>query len=570
MENFNEIGLKQPILDNLARMGYETPTDIQSQAIPEIMSNQDTVMQAHTGSGKTAAFGIPLIQSVMPDVPAVQFVILVPTRELAKQVTNELVSLAQDTDVNVVAIYGGTSIDAQFKALGQHAHIVVGTPGRTLDHLKRRTMTMSVVRGLVLDEADKMLSMGFLPEMKLIFQHLPKRHQTIMSSATFPASIEGLIHRYMNDPVRICLSSDQVMPKEIKHLYCTVPLRQKDQALLSFIEKEEPELSLIFCNTKIEVKALSRFLIGAGINAIPLSSDLTQKQRELNLQRLRFGQVNHLVCTDVASRGIDIPNLTHVFIYSTSEDLELYVHRTGRTGRAGKPGIAISLVATVDLPNFIQALKTHGVDAEEIEVPTEEEILATRVAHHIRALETINYAADADIKEEFMRLSEALSEDRIHALFPFLLERFLLPKFTAQEQEYISSTTPESRPPRSSSSPRERPPRGRSKPSGRKRAPALRSYTTVCLALGTRDGLKPVDVQNLLKRQGKAEPEDIGRIDMHDHESFVNVGSRSLGNVLAADGKWYRSQEIYVAESPAPLEEESNARVNLAANDATE
>jgi len=612
METFTDLDLSEQVLENLKRKKYDQPTPIQSKVIPVILEKRDVVMQSQTGSGKTAAFGLPLIQNVMEDVPAVQFVVLVPTRELAFQVFEELKELAQGTNVKICSIYGGSSMGAQIQALRGGAQIVIGTPGRVLDHLKRRTMSFSVVRGVVLDEADKMLSMGFFPDVQLIFKSLPKRRQSIMSSATFPYTVERLIYQYMHEPVRISMSTDDMSPKEIEHLYCNVESNRKEEILLAFLEKEQPDASLIFCNTKIDVKSVHLFLSNAGIQAEGLSSDLSQPQREKVLNKLRTGLVQHLVCTDLAARGIDIPNLSHVFVFSSSGDSETYVHRTGRTGRAGKSGKAISLVSTLDLAGFKQALRVNQIEAVEIQAPTEEEIVSARMEHDYKYLESVDFGRDADVRDEFTQLAEKLSSEQVQSMLPLLLAHFCRPEppsgVISYEPPPPQSDTPapsQDRPPRErgrgdrrgrrnrrgrsdrgpsrdrgdsrsdsrgdSRSDSRGDSRGRSRSGGpgrddhhggrprrderrprsgdhhRSRAKSDH-FETVCLALGRKDGLDEMDIQNLLRRQGRARIEDIGDIEMKDHESLIHIGSNSMDSVLQADGKHFKQFEIYVGK----------------------
>ncbi len=542
---FKEFGIKDFLLENLANMGYTEATEVQVNAIPEVIQKRDTVIESQTGSGKTAAFGIPLVHSVSIGVPAVQFLVLVPARELALQVQRELARLAENSGVNVVAVYGGSSMSTQVEALRNSPHIVVGTPGRILDHLKRRTMSVSVVRGLVLDEADKMLSMGFLPEMRRIFQHLPKRHQTVMSSATFPPAIEHLIQGYMTDPVRLQMESSSRAPEEIDHCYCITTLQEKDQVLLRFVEKEDPGLSLVFCNTKVEVRSVAHFLNGAGANAVYLSSDLSQGQRERNLNLFRQGLVQIMVCTDLAARGIDVPNLSHVFIYSTSDDLETYIHRTGRTGRAGKLGRALSLVGGTDIASFNQALKTHGIKATELQIPTDDEIIEARVVAEHRALEAIDYASDADIHEDYMQLAKRLTAEQATSLLPFLLEKFLrsqvvgdigavvapLPERPSHEDRARTSERPNKR---------DRTERPR---------PNKEAAKKIYVGLGRKDGMTAGDLRSILKRAARMRRDEIQDVQLGDFESVLMVNANATKYVMKADGKYFRHHEIFMREA---------------------
>jgi len=619
MENFDDFGLSEQVLSNLKEKKYAAPTDVQASSIQPILDNRDVIIQSRTGSGKTAAFGLPIIENVMADVPAVQFVVLVPTRELAIQVHEEMSSLAKGTERKLCSIYGGADMGRQIKRLREGAQVVVGTPGRILDHLKRRTMSFSVVRGIVLDEADKMLSMGFLPDVQSIMNQLPKRRQVVMSSATFPYSIEMLIQDYMEDPLKIAPPSGSMTPDQISHFYCSVQANEKEAVLLALIEKEQPEFSLIFCNTKVEVKSVHYFLQKAGILAEELSSDMSQSQRERSLKRLRAGVSQHMVCTDVAARGIDIPDLSHVFCFSSSADPETYVHRTGRTGRAGRSGKAISLIATVDLAGFQGSIKTNDLSADEIQFPTEQEIAESRALHHTKKLVSIDYGKGADVRDEFNMVAEKLTPEQVGTLLPLLLEHFARPVASIAPEV----TRPSSAPPRESGSGRgresERRPRGRGRERGRGRdenreerpprsavrgrdrepdrsrdrdrgqgrdrdrnrgrerdevrpsrsrpseAPAASSsrapiasgsatFTTVCLALGRSDGLDEMDIQNILRRQGRARMGDIGDMQMKDHESLVNIADSALNSVLEADGKHFKSFELFIGKSPVKLE----------------
>ena len=579
MTNFTDFELNEVILKNLEEMGYETATDVQAESINPILQKKDVVMNSHTGSGKTGAFLIPFIQNTRLDIPAVQYIILVPTRELASQVKNEAERIAKGTGVKVACIYGGMSYQTQVKAIKEGAQIVVGTPGRMLDHLKRRTLSLSVVRGLVLDEGDKMLSMGFLPEVRLILDYLPKRHQTILSSATFPPAIEQIIEHYMLEPKRISLVTQEQTAKEISHYYCLVSMDEKEKALLSFLEQEEPTLSLIFCNTKVDVASVYQFLKHAGLNAAALSSDLPQKQREEILHDLRVGQITHLVCTDLAARGLDIPHLSHVFIFAAGEDLETYVHRTGRTGRAGRAGKAISIVSGQDIANFNMALKVHGIEAKEIVLPTDEEVANSRSKNYFKQLKDIAFAKDADVHEEFADIAKKLEKEQVDSLLPFLLERFFkfpkIPQWNRKESIPLpasseSETKMESREPRESREYRE--PR-ESRETRENRRPQKRPAgnfqgETMCIGLGSSDGLDDHTLKTLLGKQGNIRPHQLGRIEIHEYESFFEIQKMALKYLRRVNGKHYRQHEILLDKSPVPFDKVEKYRA-LSAHEVT-
>ncbi len=363
-------------LASLARMGYSVPTPCQQETIPLALAGKDLVVQSRTGTGKTAAFGLPIVEQADPDRALVQALVLAPTRELALQVARELTAIGQGRGVKVEAVYGGDSLERQIDSLDAGVQVVVGTPGRVLDHLRRGSLHLGHLRTLVLDEADRMLDMGFAVEMRQIMEYVPAKRQTLLFSATVPLGIRGLIYHYLTEPEWILLSEDQVYVKEVEHRYCLVSRLHKEDALYRLIEHENPTSTMVFCNTREETRQVATHLANRGLPVAMLSSDLPQRKRERVMQRFRTGDVRHLVTTDVASRGIDIEDLSHVFIFSTPQSPEQYIHRAGRTGRIGKGGRAISLVSAHDLLSFNRLVKRYQIEVGEIAVPSEEEVQA--------------------------------------------------------------------------------------------------------------------------------------------------------------------------------------------------
>ena len=314
-------------------MGYEAPTDVQREAIPKTLDDHDLVVMSRTGTGKTAAFGVPIVEKVDPQRGEVQAVVLTPTRELTLQVSTELEKIAKGREIHVAAVYGGESIAGQIEAIREGAQVIVGTPGRVLDHLKRKTLKFKSVRTLVLDEADKMLDMGFAQEMSEIMRFVPEKRQTLLFSATIPLGIRGIIYNYLEEPEWVLLSEDFAYVKEVEHAYIIAPHMQKEHILYKVIEHDQPASSMVFCNTRGEVRVVAGFLAGKGLKVAMISSDLVQKKREKVMERFRSGSIRHLVATDVAARGIDIDDLSHVFIYSAPGSPELYIHRAGPHGK---------------------------------------------------------------------------------------------------------------------------------------------------------------------------------------------------------------------------------------------
>jgi ATP-dependent RNA helicase DeaD len=372
---FDALPLSADVRRAIDAMGYRNPTPVQLAVFEPASEGRSLVVQARTGTGKTAAFGLPIVDRlVRPSVKAVQALVLCPTRELALQVSREVEQIGQFRGTKVVAIYGGTSMSRQVEALEHGAQIVVGTPGRVLDHLRQRTLDPSSIRILVLDEADEMLSMGFARELNAILETLPKNRQGMFFSATIPADIERLAHTHLKDTELITLSSDQVGALEVAHyVYVTQP-GDKIGQLVRILEVEDPESAIIFCNTRDETQRAAEALKSRGFDADWLNGDLPQGDRERVMNATREGRLRFLVCTDVAARGIDISHLTHVINYDFPETAEQYVHRTGRTGRAGRTGTAIALVGPKDIGNLYLLRLTYKIRPIEKQLPSEGEV----------------------------------------------------------------------------------------------------------------------------------------------------------------------------------------------------
>jgi len=411
----------------LNRAGWDGLMPVQLQSIPYLLDGDDVMVQARTGSGKTGAFLLPMLDLLDPTRDECQALILVPTRELATQVWKEAQMLMDGSGLRTVAVYGGVGYGAQNEALQKGAHVVVGTPGRVLDHLLRRTFTLRKLKMLIFDEADRMLSMGFYQDMKAVQRYLPEHHiHTAMFSATFPAYVMRTAHDFMEEPAFLTLSTDHVHVTEVDHICYNVPEMGRERSLIRILEMENPASAIIFCNTKVAVHFVSVVLQRFGYDADELSADLDQQKREQILQRLRDGTLRFLVATDVAGRGIDIPELSHVFQYEPPEDVESYIHRAGRTGRAGATGIAITLATRVEKPNIGRIAKRYSIDFDERELPTEE-ALSEMVAERLTALLEARLRERDNIQHERSRRFEPLvrrlseNEDEM-ALITMLLD----------------------------------------------------------------------------------------------------------------------------------------------------
>ncbi|HYG59421.1 MAG TPA: DEAD/DEAH box helicase [Symbiobacteriaceae bacterium] len=334
--SFADLGLRPELVEELRSNGLTEPTPIQMQAIPILLAGQDVIAQAQTGTGKTLAFLLPILERVDVSNPAVQALILTPTRELAIQITAEARKLAPVTGANVLATYGGQDVESQIKRLQGATQIVVATPGRLLDHLRRGTISLSLVKTFVLDEADQMLHIGFLPEVKQVIQQVPAERSMLLFSATMPKDIRALARRYMRTPAEIRIASPQVTVSEIRQVAVEVTDRGRQAALRQKLGQFRPRRAVIFCRTRIRADKLLEALAGHGYSAGVLHGNLSQRAREEVMQSFREGQVRLLIATDVAARGIDVEGVTHVFNYDVPHDAESYIHRIGRTGRAGR------------------------------------------------------------------------------------------------------------------------------------------------------------------------------------------------------------------------------------------
>lgn len=369
-----------------ARAGWASLMPVQARSIPYMFAGRNMMIQARTGSGKTGAYLLPMLERLNAFQPFVQALILVPTRELARQVWQEAETLCGPAGLRSVAIYGGVAYGPQIDALRGGAHIVVGTPGRVLDHLLKRTLTLEHIDMLIYDEADRMLSMGFYPDMKEVQRYLPNRELNVcMFSATFPVSVMRTAREFMQRPEFITLSKDHIHVTDTEHIYYLVPGLDKDRGLVRIIEIENPTSAIIFCNTKVKVHYVAVVLQRFGYDADELSADLSQQDRERVLERVRKGTLRFLVATDVAARGLDIPELSHVFQYELPEDTEAYIHRAGRTGRAGAAGVAMSLVNLGERSLLNRIMAQYEIAMQERTLPTDEDVEAI-VAERLTAL----------------------------------------------------------------------------------------------------------------------------------------------------------------------------------------
>jgi ATP-dependent RNA helicase DeaD len=376
LENFKKLGLSESSIDALVHKGFEEPTAIQEQVIPILLKGEkDVVGQAQTGTGKTAAFGLPILERIEPGKGYVQAIILCPTRELAIQVAEEINSLRGKKSVHILPVYGGSSIEQQLRRLKSGVDIVVGTPGRVIDHINRRSLNLSQVKFLVLDEADEMLNMGFIEDTEKIISHSSKDRRMLLFSATMPDAILNLARRHMRDYEFIQIRKQQLTVETTDQIYFEVSEGDKFEALCRIMDVEKEFYGLVFCRTKVDVDDVTNRLIDRGYDADAIHGDLSQYQRERIMEKFKGQRLNILVATDVAARGIDVNNLTHVINYSLPQDPESYVHRIGRTGRAGREGTAVTFVTPDEYRKLLFIQRVARADIRKEDLPGVDEVI---------------------------------------------------------------------------------------------------------------------------------------------------------------------------------------------------
>ena len=405
---FKELGLDHDLLKAIAQSGFEEATPIQAETIPLVLEGKDVIGQAQTGTGKTAAFGLPILQHIDKADRSIQALVISPTRELAIQTQEELYRLGQDKKIKVQAVYGGADIRRQIRQLSEHPQIVVGTPGRILDHIGRHTLKLQNLKVLVLDEADEMLDMGFIDDIEKIVEQMPTARQTLLFSATIPASIMRLTNKFMHEPVTVKIKAKELTADTVEQYYVRAKDYEKFDVMTRLFDVQDPDLALIFGRTKRRVDELTRGLKARGYRAEGIHGDLTQQKRMSVLRQFKSGQLDFLVATDVAARGLDISGVTHVYNYDIPQDPDSYVHRIGRTGRAGHKGVSVTFVT----PNEIEYLHTIEDLTKKrmlpMKPPTAEEASMGQISS---GLETIKAQVEANDTEKYEAMAESLLEN---------------------------------------------------------------------------------------------------------------------------------------------------------------
>ncbi len=551
MPTFKELGLKEEILEAVELLGFTEPTKVQELAIPTILASQrDLIALAQTGTGKTGAFGLPSLNQVDATSNAVQVLVLSPTRELAIQIAKDLKAFSKKIKgLKTVAVYGGANISTQIRALENGCQVVIGTPGRMLDLIKRRKLNVTNVRTLVLDEADEMLNMGFQDDLDAILADTPKEKQTLLFSATMPKGIANIARKYMNNPEEIAVGDRNAGAKNVEHHYYMVHARDRFEALKRVTDMNPDVYGIVFCRTRMETAEIASKLNKDGYNVDLLNGDLSQAQRDDVMNRFRKKELQLLVATDVAARGLDVNDLTHVINYNLPDDLEVYIHRSGRTGRAGKSGVSISIIHTRETRRIRDLERMSGKEFIKKEVPSGEEICG------IRMLNLIDTVKETEIDEENIQkfLPQAMEKladfDR-----ETLIKHFLSAEFNQFLEYYKDSNDLNA----SGSRDRGRNDRDRGARGGREDRGGRRggrdendsNFERYFINIGRRDGLNPVRLMGLINENMNGSKPDFGKIDVQNNFTFFDV-EKGFENDLVSGmkGTQFEGREVAVEAS---------------------
>ncbi len=512
-ETFERLGLTGALLRSIRDVGYEEPTPVQMRTIPVLLQGRDVIAQAQTGSGKTAAFGLPIIELIDPPVRRLQALILCPTRELAIQVAEALHKYGRHKGIETLPIYGGQAYERQFRGLQRGAQIVVGTPGRVMDHMRRGTLSLDAIRFFVLDEADEMLDMGFFDDIEWILEHTPSERQTALFSATMPPRIVDLAQRYMREPAQVAISGRQMTVPETLQSSYEVPRARRVDALTRILDAETPALAMIFCRTKLGVDELGESLMARGYTVETLHGDLSQTQRDRVMRRFRSGQADILIATDVAARGLDIPDVSHVINFDIPESAEAYVHRIGRTGRAGKAGKAITLVAPRETRWLRQIERTIRARIEPRHLPTAADVAERRrEALKQQILEMLD---NEDAYAQYLTTAADLAEERDATAVAAAILKLYADEtgrgVSAEQKEDDIATF-----------------------AGADQGRGETGMVRLILGAGRNQGIRPQDIVGAIANEAKIPGRAIGAIDILDTYSFVDIPEAFVERVLGA------------------------------------
>jgi ATP-dependent RNA helicase DeaD len=530
----NEINVSQETKNALLDMNFVELTPIQAQTIPILLEGKDVIGQSHTGTGKTAAFAVPILEKIDPSNKKTQALILCPTRELAVQVSNEIKRIAKYTKhVRVVAVYGGEPIHRQINSLKKGAQIIVGTPGRTIDHIERRhTIKTEFINTLVLDEADEMLNMGFREEIEQVLVRLPEERQTVLFSATMPKPILALTKKYQKNPVFLKVESANMTADTIEQEYCETSSKHKFEALLRLIAINNPKRCIAFCNMKSTVDNIGERLITEGIFSEKIHGDLKQEQRMNVLKMFNAGKVNILVATDVAARGLDIQDVDLIINYDMPEKSEYYVHRIGRSGRAGKKGRSITLVTKREKRQLQEIMRYTNKEVARILIPTKQEVQKSKIEHLLTELSA--NLSERSLETYLPMIHELEKEIPLEQICVALMQKTLSAEKDYQHEDINLSFDTN--------------PRKATKP-GSKR-PLNKNATRLFFSVGKRDNIGAKDIVHIIIKEAHLTPKAIGSISVMNNFSFVDV-DRSCAQKVVKNlfNKKLKGKKIHVEEA---------------------
>ncbi len=526
MQTFKELGLSTNIIKGIEELGFKIPTPIQKEIIPIIFEiENDVVGQAQTGTGKTAAFGLPIIEQIDTNSRSIQVLILAPTRELCIQITTDLQKFSKYIkNLQIVPVYGGVSIVLQINQLKKSVHIVVATPGRMLDLLNRKAINTSKVTTLVLDEADEMLNLGFREELDGILSKIKSTRRTLLFSATMPKEVARIAKNYMHDPVKITIGKQNTVPENTRHIYYQAHARDRYSVLKRIADINPDIYGIVFCRTRAETKDVADKLIKDGYNADALHGDLSQAQRDQVMKRFRDRSLQLLVATDVAARGIDVSDISHIINFNLPDDIEVYTHRSGRTGRAGKSGTSISIVNHHEKSKIAQIEKNISMKCEKLLIPTGAEICEKQLFKLIDRMENIqvNESQISPFMDVVNKKLEWLSkEDLIKHFMSLEFNRFL---DYYKDSPDLNKKPDTQRERRDSSDKNSRYNKFKSNKKG--------GFTRFFINIGKRDGVNPKYIIGLINDCAKDRDINIGAIDIMDSFSFFETGEKYTSKVL--------------------------------------
>lgn len=534
MNLFQEYGLSEDLLKAITELGYTQPTDIQKQTIPYLLSKEeDIIALAQTGTGKTAAFSLPILEMIDCEQKNVQALVLCPTRELCLQISKDIASYSKHmTNIRSLAVYGGSSITEQIRGLKSNPQIVIGTPGRVNDMLKRGVLKINHIQWLILDEADEMLSMGFKNELETILIETPKERQTLLFSATMSKQVEKIAKGYMKGAHKISAGGINEVKKNITHKFVIVRDRQKNNGLRRILDANPDIYSIVFCRTRLETQNVADFLMHQGYSADALHGDLSQAQRDTVMKKFRLKNIQILVATDVAARGLDVNNLTHVIHYSLPDDPEVFVHRSGRTGRAGKDGESIAIIRPSEVVKFNRIKKETSIKVEEMEIPTKESILKAKEIYLSSKLLASDFTTNNFELSQIPDLTD-ISKEELYKRVMYLELKSTWEFY--QKEKDIAPIDKNERFSERESGRRNRRDRDRKVAKGggkNRRTRKNGNFTRFFFNLGKRDNLNKVTIIDLINKNTKGARADIGDIDIRDRFSFFEVDSGYADQLL--------------------------------------